>query len=70
MKKEEAKNKAHTLDFEFSREQPLKQSFVLKMIIEECTWNPHLQKGCEGGRLRQREKLSCSAAPGRSLQVE
>ena len=70
VKREEAKNKAHMLEFEFSREQPLKQSFVLKMFIEECTWNPHLQKGCGGGGVRQREKLSCSAAPRRSLQVE
>ena len=50
------------LVFEFPREQPLTQSFVLRMFIEECTWNPHLQKGCGGSRVRQREKLSCNAA--------
>lgn len=47
MKREEAKNIAHMLEFEFSREQPLKQSFVLKMFIEECTWNPHRKRGVE-----------------------
>lgn len=33
------------------------------MFIEECTWDPHLQKRCGGSRVRQREKLNCNANP-------
>ena len=38
---------------------------LLRMFIEERTWETHLQKGCGGSRGSQRERFSYSAAPTR-----